>query len=173
MIKWKDLPAVYDRAVLALKEEMFVLDLPNERKLLSSDDDRLVLTTHRVRFQAKSFAFSRVTSIMLGEVSACEIATTSKPWLFMCALLFLLIGFYLAIYRKGILWTICLFVAFFCGLAYLDTRRQVISVRSSGGSINVPTQGMGLEKATDFIDQVELAKHRYFRTTVLKPPREK
>ena len=140
-----------------------MLDLPNERRLLSSDDDRLVLTTHRVRFQAKSFAFSRVTSIMLGEVSACEIATTSKPWLLMWTLLFLVIGLYLAVYRNGTLWTISFFVAFFCGLAYLGTRQQVISVRSSGGSINVPTQGMGMEKATDFIDQVELAKHRYLR----------
>jgi hypothetical protein len=100
---------------------------------------------------------------MLEEVSACEIATTSKPWLLMWALLFLLIGLYLAIDRVGTLWTISFGVAFFCGLAYLGTRQQVISVRSSGGSINVPTQGMGLEKATDFIDQVELAKHRYFR----------
>jgi len=100
---------------------------------------------------------------MLGEVSACEIATTSKPWLLMWTLLFLVIGLYLAVYRNGTLWTISFFVAFFCGLAYLGTRQQVISVRSSGGSINVPTQGMGMEKATDFIDQVELAKHRYLR----------
>jgi len=100
---------------------------------------------------------------MLGEVSACEIATTSKPWLLMWTLLFLVIGLYLAVYRNGTLWTISFFVAFFCGLAYLGTRQQVISVRSSGGSINVPTQRMGMEKATDFIDQVELAKHRYLR----------
>jgi hypothetical protein len=54
-------------------------------------------------------------------------------------------------------------IAFFFGLAYLATRRQVISVRSSGGSINVPTRGMGLERAMDFIDQVELAKYRNAR----------
>ena len=151
------------RAALALKEEMSVLDLPNERKLLSSDDDRLVLTTHRVRFEAKSIAFSRVTSIMLEEVSGCEIATTSKPWLLVCALLFLLIGLYPAIDLNETPWAMGLVVAVFCGLAYLGTRRQVISVRSSGGSINVPTQGMGLEKAQDFIDQVELAKNRNAR----------
>ena len=163
MIKRKDLPQCMIRAAIGFKEEMFVLDLPNERKLLSSDDDRLVLTTHRVRFQAKSFAFSRVTSLMLEEVSACEIATTSKPWLLVLALLFLLIGLYPATERNETPWTMGFVVAVFFGLAYLGTRRQVISVRSSGGSINVPTQGMGLEKAKDFIDQVELAKYRNAR----------
>lgn len=69
-----------------------MLDLPNETRLLSSDDDRLLLTTHRVRFEAKSAAFRRVTSILLEEVSACEIASTSKPWLFTLALLFVLLG---------------------------------------------------------------------------------
>lgn len=140
-----------------------MLDLPNERMLLSSDDDRLVLTTHRVRFEAKSATFRRVTSILLEEVSACEIATTSKPWLLVSALLFALVGLSDGTGRIDFS-TPSFVIAVFCGLAYLATRRQVISVRSSGGSINVPTRGMGLEKAMDFIDRVELAKHRYFRS---------
>jgi len=138
-----------------------VLDLPNETRLLSSDDDRLVLTTHRVRFEAKSAAFRRVTSILLEEVSACEIASTSKPWLLALALVFLLVGCLSGETRYNDAGTLSFVFAFFCGLAYLATRRrQVISVHSSGGSINAPTRGMGLERAMDFIDQVELAKYR-------------
>ncbi len=150
-------------ALPGLKEEMFVLDLPNEKKLLSSDDDRLVLTTHRVRFEAKSRAFRRVTSILLEEVSACEIASTSKPWLFTVALLFVLMGLLEREGPNSNSATFSFVIALFFGLGYLATRRQVISLRSSGGSINVPTQGMGLEKAKNFIDQVELAKYRYLR----------
>lgn len=140
-----------------------MLDLPNERMLLSSDDDRLMLTTHRVRFQAKSSTFSRITSIMLDEVSACEITTTRRPWLLVWALIFLLIGLYPPPNSSQSASIMFFVLAALGGLAYLSTRRQIISVRSSGGSIKVPTQGMGLEKAKDFIDQVELAKHRYFR----------
>ena len=139
-----------------------MLDLPNETRLLSSDDDRLLLTTHRVRFEAKSAAFRRVTSILLEEVSACEIASTSKPWLLALALLFVLVGLS-ETGRNNDDRTVAFVFAVVCGLAYLATRRQVISVRSSGGSINVPTRGMGLEKAKDFIDQVELAKYRNAR----------
>ena len=140
-----------------------MLDLPGETRLLSSDDDRLVLTTHRVRFEAKSRAFRRVTSIMLDEVSACEIATARRPWLLVWALIFLLIGLYPPPNSSQDASIMFFVLAALGGLAYLSTRRQIISVRSSGGSIKVPTQGMGLEKAKDFIDQVELAKHRYFR----------
>lgn len=140
-----------------------MLDLPNETRLLSSDDDRLILTTHRVRFQAKSFTFSRITSIMLDEVSACEVATRRRPWLLVWALLFLLIALYPPPNSSQSASIMFLILAVLGGLAYLSTRRQVISVRSSGGSINVPTEGMGLEKAKDFIDQVELAKHRCSR----------
>jgi hypothetical protein len=154
--------AVYDWAALALKEEMIVLILPDETRLLSSDDDRLVLTTHRIRFEAKSATFRRVTSLLLEEVSACEIATTSKPWLFVLALLFVLVGLSDGTGRIDFS-TPSFVIAVLCGVAYLATRRQVISVRSSGGSINVPTRGMGLEKAMDFIDQVELAKYRNAR----------
>jgi hypothetical protein len=142
---------------------MFVLDLPNETRLLSSDDDRLLLTTHRVRFEAKSAAFRRVTSILLEEVSACEIASTSKPWLFTLALLFVLLGLLGLEGPHTNDAKLSFLIALFFGLAYLATRRQVISVRSSGGSINVPTRGMGLERAMDFIDQVELAKYRNAR----------
>lgn len=139
-----------------------MLDLPNETRLLSSDDDRLVLTTHRVRFEAKSAAFRRVTSIFLEEVSACEIASRSKSWLLGLALLFVLMSFS-AETASNDSRALGFVFAVICVLAYLATRQQVISVRSSGGSINVPTRGMGLEKAKDFIDQVELAKYRNAR----------
>ena len=120
-----------------------MLDLPNETRLLSSDDDRLLLTTHRVRFEAKSTAFRRVTSILLEEVSACEIASTSKPWLYTLALLFVLLGLLGQEGPHNNDAKLSFLIALFLGLAYLATRRQVISVRSSGGSINVPTRGMG------------------------------
>jgi hypothetical protein len=154
---------VYDRAAFALREEMFVLDLPNETRLLSSDDDRLLLTTHRVRFEAKSAAFRRVTSILLEEVSVCEIASRSKPWLLALALLLVLMSLLAQPTPYNDARPLGFAFAVICALAYLATRGQVISVRSSGGAINVPTRGMGLEKAKDFIDQVELAKYRNAR----------
>jgi hypothetical protein len=100
---------------------------------------------------------------LLEEVSACEIASTSKPWLFTLALLFVLLGLLGLEGPHTNDAKLSFLIAFFFGLAYLATRRQVISVRSSAGSINVPTRGMGLERAMDFIDQVELAKYRNAR----------
>jgi hypothetical protein len=134
--------------------------LPGERTLLSSDDDRLVLTTHRVRYHARLRGFQRFTSIMLEQVSACEIIYFSRPWLLMAALLTLVLSFYFPtpgnVTSRTISWLVAIVLVF----VYLGTRRQVISVRSAGGAINVPTRGMGLEKAQEFIDTLEEAADR-------------
>ncbi|HEY6348288.1 MAG TPA: hypothetical protein VI636_02650 [Candidatus Angelobacter sp.] len=66
--------------------------LPGERLLLQSDNNAFVLTSHRVRFETQMTGLKKVTSIMLEELSACEITTMSKPWLLVLAAVVFLAG---------------------------------------------------------------------------------
>lgn len=137
--------------------------LPDEKSLLQSDNGALVLTSHRVRYGMKTTGFSKFTSIMLEELSVCEVTTTSKPWLLVIALIIFLAGFFLSTDRDlspaimGTVIALCLVIGYFA------TRATVISLRSAGGAINAPVQGMTADAARGFIDAVEATKNeRYF-----------
>ena len=127
--------------------------LPDERVLLESDNGEFILTTHRARFEAKRQGQAQVTSILLDQISSSEIRHASKPILLMFAFLFAItvIG--------GLLFL----------LAYLWSRRQVISLASYGATINLETRGMSLQAAKDFINDVESAKNARY---LLNGPRQ-
>lgn len=138
--------------------------LPGEILLQQSNNNAFVLTSHRVRLEAQTTGLSKVTSIMLEELSACEITTVSKPWLLVAALVVFILGLVYGNSSReptGIIGGIV--VAVLLVAAYFGSRQGVISLRSSGGAINASTTGLTLEASKSFIDAVEAAKNaRYF-----------
>jgi len=137
--------------------------LPGETILLESDNQNLVLTSHRVRCSMQTMGLAKVTSIMLEELSACEITTTSSPWLFVLALLVFLIGLFANTPSQDSSSTIGgALIALAIVLTYFGTRQRVISLRAAGGAIIVPTKGMDAEVALEFIDTLEAAKNDRF-----------
>ena len=137
--------------------------LPGERILLQSDNKSLILTSHRVRFEMQTTGLARVTSIMLEEISACEITTTTKPWLLVAALAVFIGGMVSQqILRdsSGVVGGIVIALIFV--VAYFSSREGVISLRSSGGSIQMATRKMTTAVAKNFIDAVEAAKNERF-----------
>lgn len=139
--------------------------LPGEKILLQSEDKNVVVTSHRARLGMQTTGFSKVTSIMLDEVSTCEVTSTSKPWLLVAALVIFLIGLYAGTSNNPFSRsdpTAMLggtIIGLFFAIAYFATRQKVISLRSSSGAINLQTQGMSMENAVVFIDTVEAAKN--------------
>ncbi|PYP83332.1 MAG: hypothetical protein DMG65_24625 [Candidatus Angelobacter sp. Gp1-AA117] len=139
--------------------------LPGEKLLLESDNGKLLLTTHRVRFAAVTWGNSRFTSIMLEEVSSCEITLLSHPRLLALALLFFIVmvyarsAFYVQRFSIGVEDLILpgILVAL-----YLATRRRVISLRSAGVAIHVPITRMSAGTAMEFIGAVEGAKNERY-----------
>ena len=129
---------------------------PDERVLLESDTKELVLTTHRVRLQARQFGRARLTSILLSELQGCEISYTSSPSLLIIGGLTLLFGFLIGD-------TLAVIIGTTLGLliigAYLYSRRQVMQLSAGFVAIKVRVEGMGMQNATRFIDALEAAKN--------------
>jgi len=130
-----------------------------EEKLLEVNGDELVLTTHRIRNETKSFGKRTITSLLLDELSSCQLSHRSHPLL----LVFAFVGFiatifaffvHLNIAELAIILTVSLVLA----AIFFITRKQVIKFDTAGASIIVKTKGMKPEIIKEFIDEAEIAK---------------
>ena len=129
--------------------------LPGEQVVLSSDNDVLVLTTKRVRYDSTSWGQSNLIGITLKSIASCGLTTRSTPLLIILAVVAALAAF---TQRGGEMMGLFL-VAAALAAAYFLTRKAVISVASNGGQeILVPTKGMAREAVLKFIEAVEAEK---------------
>ena len=126
----------------------------DETKILESDGGQLVLTSHRVRFDASTAGQRKIVSIMLDELCSCELNYRSHIVLILIAVLSAILGF------AGGSETIPVGIAgaVILAVAYFLTRKHMLSLSSAGAAINVEAKGMKSEDIKDFIDAVELAK---------------
>jgi hypothetical protein len=133
--------------------------MDEERVLFESDSKKLVLTTHRVRYQTEALGRREVRSIMLEELASCAMASSNNPILLILAGISLLFGFVIAANREpaglfGGLVIAGVFVAIWAA-----TRQQVLALASAGTTIRVNTMGMKAKLTEQFIDQTEAAKN--------------
>lgn len=126
-----------------------------ERKLLESGNGELTLTTHKVRFDTKQWGVDHVTSIMLEELVSCQIRYASNPTLLIVAG-FAVLAAIIADALAGVV------VALILVAIYFFARTQVISLESASATINLKLSGMTIDKAKEFIDQVEAAKNERY-----------
>jgi len=129
--------------------------------LLESDTGEFVLTTHKVRLTARRFGQASVKSIMLEELTGCEIKYVSKPWLLILAGIALVGGLLIG---EGSAPTFGVVVAVVAVVAYFSLRHQAVLLSSPSVKINLSVKGMSLDGAVEMIDKVESAKHE--RTVV-------
>lgn len=138
---------------------------PGERLLLESDNGKLLLTSHRVRFTMNTWSISRFTSIMLEQITSCEITVLSYPRLLALALLYLGVTIYAraAFSSLPFLFGIDdLILPAILVLIYFATRRKVISLHSAGASIRIPITRMNAGTAMEFISTLETAKNERY-----------
>jgi hypothetical protein len=135
--------------------------MPNEIVLFESESKRLILTTHRVRYQFESLGNAEIRSIMLEELASCTLLRSNNIiFLVLAGVCFILGGLVAAVGRDtevaliiGILLSIVFVVIYFA------TRQQILALASSGTTIKVNTESMKLETAKQFIEQAEAAKN--------------
>jgi hypothetical protein len=137
--------------------------LPDEKVLIESDNETLILTTHRVRYDAigKGGGWAdrtELVSIMLEEVAACAITRISYPVLLLLALGCLLLA--LVVEDRAIIGVAL--AIFFAGGFFLAQRQVLLLISAGGGKIQVNTGGMTLQTVRDFVDEVEKAKNQRF-----------
>lgn len=133
--------------------------LPGEEVVMSSDKDVLTLTTQRVRYQSTALGRSTRIGITLDSVASCGLVTKSFPIILLLAAI-TLIGAFVEDDAQGLL----LLATALLGIAYLATRRSVISIASNGGdTILVPVQGMSHSSSVEFLEAVEREKLKRVR----------
>jgi len=131
--------------------------IPNEKILLESDNNELVLTTHRVRHTYRQRGEPRMTSLTLEAVQSCELRRISYPtWLYLASLS-VLFGLILD-NGSGLYFLIGLILAAIFVYGYSASRPHVLRLASAGGAIVANVEGLPQERITEFIDAVETAK---------------
>ncbi|MGB5031541.1 MAG: hypothetical protein WBO76_05480 [Saprospiraceae bacterium] len=134
--------------------------LPNENKLFTSNEDKIILTNLRIQMTDRVWGQSFSISVFLEDISSIESKYKSNILLLIFGVICVCVGFYLSGQRGG---NESMFVGFVVAAVFLAvwrlTRKHIISVTSVGGtSLNFMVQGMGDDKINDFVYNVSLAK---------------
>lgn len=130
--------------------------LVDEKVVMSSQDDSLVLTNLRVMLEQKTKAKSTYRSIPLDQVSICVLDTRTYPVLLVLAAVAVLAVFVApeVAQRVGAGLLAVGLVA-----AYLLTRNGQIQIFASAGeSIAVPTKGLQHDQIKSFLEAVEMQR---------------
>jgi hypothetical protein len=134
--------------------------LPNEETLVTSESERLILTTRRIRLKDKQWGRSHTVIIFLEDISSIENLYKSNI-LFLalaaCGLfagvLFFNDGSNTEIRNGGFIAGI-LFL-----LLWLNSRTHVVTISSNGGAkLNFVVEAMGESDVEEFLYNVSLAK---------------
>jgi len=126
--------------------------LPNEEKLITSDNNNIVLTNYRIQMTDSEWGQSFSISIFLENISSIEIKYKSSIILLILGAISAIASIYLK-NPEGFIICAILFAA------YWFTRKHIISISSDGGSsLTFLVQGMDDEKINDFVHNVSLAK---------------
>ncbi len=133
-----------------------------EKLILESDNKNLILTTHRIRFiQKLGFGKTEVISIMLENLDGCKFRYIGKKHFLIIAFLSFVTGLTLEVLRpsNNEIFITGLIISLIFYILYYITRKAVISLYAGELTMNVLVKRMGIEKVTDFIDEVEKAKN--------------
>jgi len=127
---------------------------PNENKVLSSDDDGLILTNQRIYMKDKVWGQSYIISIFLEDISSMEVMYKSY-------IIFIILGaatILFSLYVEENQWA-ALSLIFF--LLWWFTRKHTITIKSDGGSpLFLKVGDMSDDRIEEFVYKVSLAKSK-------------
>ena len=134
--------------------------LPDEEALVRSNQDKIILTSHRIHQTAKQWGRSYQITIFLENISSTEKVYKSNPLYLALSTLGLVIG--MTTYDRAFDEKLA-FGAFIAAVVFLllwvNTRRHVVTISSNGGAkLNFLVEGMADEQVQDFFDKLEAAK---------------
>lgn len=140
----------------------------SEQVITESGNGLITLTTHRIRYYAKSMQRSHLVSIMLSNVSSISLRYRSKPFYLALAI----IGFAIAawlLYEEGDdSFIIPAAVGLFLLVLYFLSRKAALAIASKGGAtIYFHTTNMKRADQLRFINQIEkgIESHRVTTTS--------
>lgn len=133
--------------------------LPNEEKLITSNEDRIILTNFRITKRDEIWGKSYRISIFLEDISSIEVHFKSNIILLSIGILLILAGGVIgdlggAESSAGPLLLGGIFIA-----VWWFSRKHIVTVSSDGGSsLNILVKGMSDAKIEDFITSIQEVK---------------
>lgn len=139
--------------------------MQDEKIILESDNKKLSLTTHRIRYiQNVGWGQTHITSMLLENLDACKMRhIVQKLWLYLAVLIVLIAGIVEGLKIRDMhpfVPSLILAVIFY--FIFFITRKAVITLYAGDATADILTKGMSLEIITDFIDEVEKAKNKRY-----------
>ncbi len=134
--------------------------LPNEENLVTSNGNKLILTTHRIQLRDSDWGNSYSIVIFLEDISSIETRYKNNVVFLILGCGGILLGIYLSSQTYN---GASLNVGFIAGVIFLlgwfFLRRHVISISSNGGSsLNFEVGQMSKDQIETFTDNVQSAK---------------
>ncbi len=130
--------------------------MQDEKILLRLDDAVLVLTNYRIRYNGNQWGKREVISIMLEDLTSCEIMYTTKPVLILVSMLIAFASLMFDLTATELI--VGLVVACVPVIIYYLSRNQVLRLSSASASIVVDTEDISIEAANRFLDVAESSK---------------
>jgi len=137
--------------------------LPDEEKILLSNDNKVVLTNYRIQLNQKDWGSFYNIEIFLENISSVEVKYHSIIILLLLGALSLAAGTleYFQEESHNNIFAILLMIGFGLLIGWTLTRQRVIRISSDGGgAINMDVHKMSKDQIQDFIDHIQLAKFR-------------
>jgi hypothetical protein len=136
--------------------------LPNEERLVSSNQDKVLLTNQRISLSDKEWGRFYHITIFLENISSIENLYQSNPLFAVLSGLSFLIGLMMLGQGRDTNGT-PIFGAFIVAviflLIWLNSKRQVVTIASLGGTkLNFRVTGMSADQIGGFIDKVLAAQ---------------
>jgi hypothetical protein len=134
--------------------------IPGETILTAADNDLIVLTTHRIRYNYQEWGQGNTISIMLEKISSIQARYISYPLLIVMGIFLIIVGFLMnSSYPRGIIAWIPAIIGIGCIIYYFYSKNHFCIISSDGGArIIINTKDMDRQAVLAMIDKIETAK---------------
>jgi hypothetical protein len=152
-----------------MNEAVLKFKLLGDEQVILGNQGALCVTTHRVRFEAQRSGSQAVDEIFLEDLTYQAIRMSSNPLYLVIAAL-CAVGGLVALLSEPAVGVVFFLVAAVFGLAYIVTRRQVITLASSGGRIELEAKSMPRDTLDWLMYNVAMAKDSRIRNLTARSP---
>jgi hypothetical protein len=134
--------------------------LENEKVILTSNNDKIILTDHRIHMKVKDWGIDYSIGIFLEDISSIEVKYKSSLILLLAGIISIVgsVFYGLSENQRGIL-VLGLILGLILLAFWWFSRQHIVSISSNGGAkLNFSIQGFEAEKVEDFVWKVSQAK---------------
>lgn len=133
---------------------------PDEYIITKSNDESVILTTHRISYNYSSFSRSQTQTIMLEHITSCEGEKSSNKLSLVLAFLGVVLFVGGTKDNNDVQVIVGVLLTILMVWKYVSSRKSNILISSPSSTIKIVGNGLSREQINDFINKVEHAKHQ-------------